>query len=1060
MKNLYIFVVVLSLISVASTTVLSVGNGFFTIHCDDTNGIFTVATGASHPVGAGHSVLFGGDVEQPYTSYLSIFSETSGIIYVTTENYVENATQIMLDNLYTEADGFTAIYSVSDSNDDFQIQQKVKYQGNTYLSSSIVWEVLVTNYQATDLTIGTRFLWDYQIAEDDGPSFATQNPDSQRYLFERQWNSVTYETYSIEGNRPQSSYFEVVGAAAGPVPWYPQPEPPLTKVVYSSWVDKFFHPFIYDLDELKNVAVNVTLLEDDSCVLLYWGDEHGGLSTLAPYGTKSFQSSFSVRSVLSPEELVSHCSDNISCTYDHINPRDVYTLECIFIPMNYSCQDEDLCTIDFCDANRLESEPETGCVHLQIDCSDQIPCTEDFCFNGQCFHTPYTCDDFVNCTIDSCDLDLGTCTNIPDDDSCQPWYGDKCKNFHCDPSKGCVFTDVVCDDSIDCTIDECFPNVGCTYTPQNFQCDDNITCTEDLCEEHLGKCTNYPRNEWCNNTDSNLCTTEFCDIVQDCVSRAMTCDDPDMKCTNDFCLEGICYHIADDNNCDDNNNCTVDTCDMGLGKCTNIPDDDYCDDDQFCTDDYCDEAYGCINSIHVCNDQIWCTEDICDFDLQTCVHTTINESITCDDSIECTIDTCNLDLGRCDHQANNSLCDDLDPCTTDICDVGNQECIHIPMVCNDQIACTNDTCVEGECVFEYLNSECEDNVYCTVDVCSELIGNCENIPYHSRCEDSIDCTLDICNSTDCVHISRDDWCDDGFPCTVDWCDDTFGCRHEAIDEVCEDGIECTLEKCSLDFGCVFAANHTACEDEHDCTHETCDLNFGCQVEYHHEECNDDTTCSEDTCTEFGCDFAPRNDWCNDDVGCTFDYCDLGAKDCLHMGVDTLCEDGRDCSHEICDVHYGCVINDTNCPIDLQVEHCINCKSTRSRFVVNDLTDGAGDLILRTRNGIVEDYAVASPIDDLVDNVLFKGTGPVVFGQEDILDFEDGLVIAHDSSFRLVPSQSESLPLCNEVTRGLVQIITEQSQNGIDMMDTLYICLRKSNSFEWEQLSKPDYSNQA
>ena len=92
--------------------------------------------------------------------------------------------------------------------------------------------------------------------------------------------------------------------------------------------------------------------------------------------------------------------------------------------------------------------------------------------------------------------------------------------------------------------------------------------------------------------------------------------------------------------CDDANDCTVDTCKGGMCIHTPVPDMTGCDDGDNCTyDDYCD--YGvCYGYAQWCTDTDDCTIDYC---LQEvgCV----NEPIDCDDGNPCTADDCDFQSG-------------------------------------------------------------------------------------------------------------------------------------------------------------------------------------------------------------------------------------------------------------------------------------------------------------------------------------------------------------------------------------------------------------------------------
>ncbi len=62
-----------------------------------------------------------------------------------------------------------------------------------------------------------------------------------------------------------------------------------------------------------------------------------------------------------------------------------------------------------------------------------------------------------------------------------------------------------------------------------------------------------------------------------------------------------------------------------------------------------------------CNDNNACTIDSCDTSTGTCVHT----AVSCDDGQICTTDTCDPATGQCSHGPAN--CDDGNPCTNDSC---------------------------------------------------------------------------------------------------------------------------------------------------------------------------------------------------------------------------------------------------------------------------------------------------------------------------------------------------------------------------------------------------------
>jgi len=66
---------------------------------------------------------------------------------------------------------------------------------------------------------------------------------------------------------------------------------------------------------------------------------------------------------------------------------------------------------------------------------------------------------------------------------------------------------------------------------------------------------------------------------------------------------------TDDDSCDDNDMCTVNTCSAELGICTFT--DLVCDDGDACTDDVCDPITGCSHTKSTCDDGDVCTVDSC-----------------------------------------------------------------------------------------------------------------------------------------------------------------------------------------------------------------------------------------------------------------------------------------------------------------------------------------------------------------------------------------------------------------------------------------------------------------
>jgi len=307
--------------------------------------------------------------------------------------------------------------------------------------------------------------------------------------------------------------------------------------------------------------------------------------------------------------------------------------------------------------------------------------------------------------------------------------------------------------------------------------------------------------------------------------------------------------------CDDQDPCTVDSCDVT--GCLHSPAS--CDDGNACTQDSCDVGVGCMNVPITCDDNNACTMDSCDA-VTGCAYT----PISCDDNDACTTDSCYGMVG-CMHAP--VFCNDEDPCTIDTCD-SISGCASTPMNCDDQNACTADSCIGGTC--ESLPISCDDSNPCTINSCDAITG-CSYTPLN--CNDENACTADICGTGGCEHPPI--VCDDSDPCTTDSCDAISGCAFAPI--TCDDQDPCTTDTCTAD-GCFHSP--VVCDDSDPCTTDACDAISGCA--FTPITCDDQNPCTTDTCTADGCFHSPVS--CDDSDVCTDDVCDLQSGECFHTDI--------------------------------------------------------------------------------------------------------------------------------------------------------------------------------
>ena len=667
-----------------------------------------------------------------------------------------------------------------------------------------------------------------------------------------------------------------------------------------------------------------------------------------------------------------------------------------------SCDDDDPCTVDSCD------EDAASCVFdaqeaLGLTCDDGQACTtSDVCTPQGCHGTPVVCDDGNPCTLGSCSPLTGACSfgagplqgaGCDDDNPCTA--GDKCWDGECAgvlkpldqitvedcpcstdedcdpledgdictgdlfcPAQGGAGTCQVneesildCDDAIDCTVDACDPQEGCTHTPFTLPCVDQTSCTVDSCDPVEG-CLNTPDDSKCD--DDNPCTVGICDPDLSCVWAALEdgffCGDPvgwgscqggqcvctpkcdEKTCGDDgcggtcgacgngyLCVEQVCeadcaawcsgrdcgpagpLSECDCGSCEDDNACTADLC-LADGSCSWVPQYGACDDGDGCTiDDHC-ALETCIGTPVPCDDQNPCTVDSCDPATGLCTFDAgAAQDLDCDDGIPCTHDEV-CDDGAC--LGVQKACDDGNPCTLDSCEVVTGVCLHAILddqtACDDGNPCTgDDLCDGGDCAGVLLEPGVDGPEECgcqTDDDC---------LPFEDGdvCNGTLHCDLGsgagICD----VAVDTIPDCDDGVGCTDDLCDPVAGCVHLPADDVCGDGVDCTDDFCHLTIGCYNMPWGPRCDDGNDCTSDVCYNVTGCA----HTPLQNTTPCGTPdgwgNCQagQCSCNPACAGLTCGDDgCGGTCGTCQGALNACVFGN----CECVPDCQGKTCGVD-GC-----------------------------------------------------------------------------------------------------------------------------------------------------------
>ena len=270
----------------------SAGNGIYKVFVagtgDSNAGEFTAQTDTNHPQGPGLNILFGGG--QPDTSYTTIHSFTSSTDYTNEGGSVGGSTNLgpfaTVSTLGTT--GFRTTYVLpgpATTPDKLTIVQDVNVGGADFNSSHIDVTTTVTNNGASPVAIGVRYLLDWQIGKDDGPTFQAQNPNGPVLTSEMQFAPPTFEFFRIEDNdvNDHPPTFDVLGTANGPSSLSPRPTPP-TLLQYNGWSDSFSRPFAYTQ---SGGTVATSGATNDSASNVYWGDQSGNALTLGAGQSKT-----------------------------------------------------------------------------------------------------------------------------------------------------------------------------------------------------------------------------------------------------------------------------------------------------------------------------------------------------------------------------------------------------------------------------------------------------------------------------------------------------------------------------------------------------------------------------------------------------------------------------------------------------------------------------------------------------------------------------------------------------------------------------------------------------
>ena len=389
--------------------------------------------------------------------------------------------------------------------------------------------------------------------------------------------------------------------------------------------------------------------------------------------------------------------------------------------------------------------------------------------------------------------------DLPPDVPCIPQCEAKqCGDDGCNGSCGECFQDEVCNNG-QCCIPDCWDKEcgddGCGGTCG--QCDEQDLCLAFAC------CS--PQ---CDVDDSNQCTQPTCNPeTGDCLQtdhylNGMPCDDGNPCTGNDMCAAGECW---DDVLVLPNGTVTDCTC-LTDDDCVPLDDDDnLCNGYPRCDNmDTPDEQGHCFIEPQwapVCDDNEQCTQDSCD-PLTGCIYDSVEKNgQPCDDDNPCTTGE-NCTAGEC-MGSSPTICNDNSPCTDDSCSSQAGGCQFVPNTapCEDGNPCTeNDSCSGGDCQ-PGTPKVCEPDVPCVLVHCDPAQAGCVYLPDDSKCVDDNPCTKDTCTAGSGCSNEPEDFlpCDDGEPCTVgDYCMNmlcTAGQQVPGCSDPDHDGLENDEDSC-------------------------------------------------------------------------------------------------------------------------------------------------------------------------------------------------------------------------------------------------------------------------
>lgn len=297
--GLCIVIVLLAVLAGQSTPTraapVSAGNAFYTVHVEDVpvvegRGLYTVTTGSAHPAGNNLNVLFGDG--KPKTSFNTVRSYTTGTDYVQrTPNFIGNsdASTIWLSPYGTVtplgATGYRTTYRLPgppETPDALTIISDVNVNGTSFENSAVEVTTRVMNNGSAPVDVGIRYVWDFQIAKDDGPTLRTLNPEGAALTTEAEFRAPTFASFVLDDNdlNPNPPTFNVFGTVTDPGTITPPPTTP-DLLQFVDWERARNEPFTYSVDTGRLITLGPRETNDSAVLYFFGGDTENAIRILA-----------------------------------------------------------------------------------------------------------------------------------------------------------------------------------------------------------------------------------------------------------------------------------------------------------------------------------------------------------------------------------------------------------------------------------------------------------------------------------------------------------------------------------------------------------------------------------------------------------------------------------------------------------------------------------------------------------------------------------------------------------------------------------------------------------